>query len=253
MSNSNKTKKNIGSTFWARIRRYFIAGVLITAPISITLFLAWQIVEFIDYNVESFLPPAYNPVTYIPFPVPGIGLIIVFIGLTLIGALTAGFVGRLWLAISEKILSRMPVVRSLYTALKQIFETVFSDTDRSFKDAVLVQYPKKDMWVIGFLTGAAKGEVQRKIKEDVVNVFIPTTPNPTPGFLVFVPEGDVKPLDMSVEQALKLIISAGIVIPEDVVKTEDVVASKKKTPSKKKTAKKAPAKKKATAKKSSRT
>ena len=109
------------------------------------------------------------------------------------------------------------------------------------------------MWVIGFLTGAAKGEVQRKIKEDVVNVFIPTTPNPTSGFLVFVPEGDVKPLDMSVEQALKLIISAGIVIPEDVVKTEDVVASKKKTPSKKKTAKKAPAKKKATAKKSSRT
>ncbi len=215
MTKSPENKNKFGSNFWAKIRRYFMAGVLITAPISITLYLAWQIVEMIDTNVAALIPVAYNPATYIPFPVPGLGLVIVFVGLTLVGALTAGFVGRLWIALSETVLSRMPVVRSLYTALKQIFETVFSDTGRSFKDAVLVQYPKKDMWVIGFLTGSAKGEVQSKIKENVVNVFIPTTPNPTSGFLVFVPEGDIKPLDMTVEQALKLIISAGIVVPEE--------------------------------------
>lgn len=248
MSNTSQNKENIGSSFWSRVRRYFIAGVLITAPISITLFLAWQIVEFIDYNVEAFIPEAYNPETYLPFPVPGLGLVIVFVGLTLVGALTAGFVGRLWLAVSEKILSRMPVVRSLYTALKQIFETVFSDTDRSFKDAVLVQYPKKDMWVIGFLTGAARGEVQRKIKDNVVNVFIPTTPNPTSGFLVFVPDTDIRPLDMNVEQALKLIISAGIVVPEETTTTEEKISDK---PKKKTVSKTASAKKKTTKSKKS--
>ncbi len=208
--------KIAGAGFGARIRRYFMAGVLITAPISITLYLAWQVIQFIDGNVDKILPPAYDPETYLPFPVPGLGLIIVFLSLTLIGALTAGFIGRLWLRVSESVLGRMPVIRSLYMALKQILETVFSDTGRSFKDAVLVEYPRKDMWVVGFLTGSAKGEIQDKVKgKETVNVFIPTTPNPTSGFLVFVPRDSVVDLGMSVEQALKLVVSAGIVVPNE--------------------------------------
>lgn len=214
-SNNNDSKSH-GSSLGARVRRYFMAGVLITAPISITLYLAWQVIQFIDGNVDKVLPPAYNPETYLPFSVPGLGLIIVFLSLTLIGALTAGFVGRLWLRVSESIVGRMPVVRSIYMALKQILETVFSDSARSFKDAVLVEYPKKDMWVVGFLTGSAKGEIQDKVKgQDIFNIFIPTTPNPTSGFLVFVPRDSVVDLDMSVEQALKLVVSAGIVVPDE--------------------------------------
>lgn len=207
---SNKAERS----FWAKIRGYFMAGVLITAPISITLYLAWHFILFIDGNVDKILPAQYNPETYLPFSIPGLGLLFVFVFLTLIGALTAGFLGRIWLRISEAILGRMPVVRSIYTALKQVFESVFSDKERSFKDAVLVEYPKKDMWVIGFLTGTTKGEVQQRLDDEVVNVFIPTTPNPTSGFLVFVEKDKIIDLDMSVEQALKMIISAGIVTPD---------------------------------------
>lgn len=214
-TDSSNDTKIAGTGFGARIRRYFMAGVLITAPISITLYLAWQVIEFIDGNVDKLLPPAYDPETYLPFPVPGLGLIIVFLSLTLIGALTAGFIGRFWLRVSESVLGRMPVIRSLYMALKQILETVFSDSGRSFKDAVLVEYPRKDMWVVGFLTGSAKGEIQDKVNgKETINVFIPTTPNPTSGFLVFVPRDTVVDLDMSVEQALKLVVSAGIVVPD---------------------------------------
>lgn len=215
-TDSSNDTKIAGTGFGARIRRYFMAGVLITAPISITLYLAWQVIEFIDGNVDKLLPPAYDPETYLPFPVPGLGLIIVFLSLTLIGALTAGFIGRFWLRVSESVLGRMPVIRSLYMALKQILETVFSDSGRSFKDAVLVEYPRKDMWVVGFLTGSAKGEIQDKVNgKETINVFIPTTPNPTSGFLVFVPRDTVVDLDMSVEQALKLVVSAGIVVPDE--------------------------------------
>lgn len=215
MDHSSDKSPNNFSGFWPRLRRYFIAGVLITAPLSITLLLAWEFINFIDYAVQGLLPPRYNPDTYLPFSLPGIGLIIVFLSLTLIGALTAGFLGRVWLRISETVLDRMPVVRSIYNALKQVFETVFSDNNRSFKDAVLVEYPRKGMWVIGFLTGETKGEVQTKTKGTMVNIFIPTTPNPTSGFLIFVDKEETIDLDMSVEAALKLIISAGIVVPNE--------------------------------------
>ena len=222
MSNENNETKT-ASNFWTKIRRYFIAGVLITAPISITLLLAWEFIELIDATVDAVIPQKYHPEEYLPFSVPGFGLIIVFCTLTLIGAFTAGMVGRLWLRVSESVLGRMPVIRSIYNALKQIFETVFSDTNRSFKDAVLVEYPKDDMWVIGFMTGDTKGEILEKIGDDqLVNIFVPTTPNPTSGFLIFVERRKVKDLDMSVEDALKLIISAGIVVPDESKKNKTV-------------------------------
>lgn len=218
--NQNKFTSN----FWSRIRRYFIAGLLITAPISLTLLLAWEFIELIDTAVVAIIPQRYHPESVLPFSIPGFGLLIVFVTLTAIGAFTAGLIGRLWLKFSENVLGRMPVIRSIYNALKQIFETVFSDTNRSFKDAVLVEYPKNDMWVIGFLTGSTKGEVEEKIgAKDLVNVFVPTTPNPTSGFLVFVDRSKIHDLDMSVEDALKLVISAGIVVPGEKNKTIPVI------------------------------
>ncbi len=206
------------SIFWSRIRRYFIAGILVTAPVSITLYLTWLFVSFVDGYVNSILPNEYNPDTYLPFDIPGLGLFIVFVFLTTIGAVTAGFLGRIWMRVETAIMSRMPIIRSIYTALKQILETVFSDSNKSFKNVVLVEYPRKDMWVLGFLTGECQGEIQ-SLKDDVImNIFVPTTPNPTSGFLLFVPKQDVIVLKMGVEEALKLIISGGIVFPED--KTE---------------------------------
>lgn len=202
------------SVFWSKIRRYFIAGILVTAPVSITLYLTWLFVSFVDDYVNRILPAPYNPDTYLPFDIPGLGLFIVFLFLTTVGALTAGIVGRLWMKLEIAIMGRMPVVRSIYTALKQIFETVFSDSNKSFKDVVLVEYPRKDMWVLGFLTGECQGEIQDLTDDVVMNIFIPTTPNPTSGFLLFVPKRDVIVLKMSVEEALKLIISGGIVFPE---------------------------------------
>lgn len=217
MSENDKNSKK-QSVVGSKIRSYFMAGILITAPLAITLYLTWVVVSFIDGYVDEILPYEYNPETYLPFEIPGIGLLIMFVFLTAVGALTAGLFGRLWLFIVESIMTRMPIIRSIYTGLKQIFETVFSDSNKSFKEVVLVEYPRKDMWVLGFLTGEAYSEIQTLAKDVVMNVFIPTTPNPTSGFLLFVPKNDIIVMKMSVEDALKLIISGGIVFPGD--KTE---------------------------------
>ncbi len=198
-----------------RLRAYFLAGVLITAPISITIYLAWLFISFVDDSVMPLIPEQYNPERYLPFSVPGIGLILVLAGLTLIGAVTAGFLGRYFLRLSEQILNRMPVIRSVYGAVKQIFETVLAQQSGAFREVVLVEYPRKGMWALGFLTGTTEGEVQEITDSEVVNVFLPTTPNPTSGFLLFVPKPDVVVLNMSVEEGIKMVVSGGIVTPPD--------------------------------------
>ena len=157
----------------------------------------------------------YNPETYLPFSLPGLGLLILFIALTLIGALTAGLIGRWVVRTGERILNRMPVVRSVYSAIKQIFETILAQQSNAFREAVLIEYPRRGIWAIGFITGTTKGEVQNLTLEETVNIFLPTTPNPTSGFLLFVPREEVVPLDMSVEEAVKMVISGGIVTPPD--------------------------------------
>jgi uncharacterized membrane protein len=202
-----------GIGFGARLRAYFLAGIVITAPISITFYLAWIFIAFVDARVTPLIPEAYNPATYLPFAIPGLGLVIVVVALTLIGALTAGFVGRLVMRFYDRVLSRMPVLRSIYSATKQIIETVVAHQSTAFREAVLVQYPRLGIWSIGFLTGVTRGEVQKLTEEEVLNVFLPTTPNPTSGFLLFVPRGDLVILDMTVEEALKMVISGGIVTP----------------------------------------
>lgn len=197
----------------ARFRAYLLAGIVITAPISITFYLAWLFVAFVDSRVTPLIPAAYNPTTYLPFGLPGLGLVIVIVALTLIGAMSAGFFGRMLMRFYERLLSRMPVLRSIYSATKQIIETVVAHQSTAFREAVLVEYPRRGIWCIGFLTGVTRGEVQTLTEHEVLNVFLPTTPNPTSGFLLFVPRRDLVVLDMSVEEALKMVISGGIVAP----------------------------------------
>jgi len=199
----------------ARLRAYFLAGVLVTAPIGITVYLAWILIDFVDRQVTPLIPAYYNPENHLPFSIPGLGLIIVFVVLTLIGALTASFFGRLFQRTSERILVRVPVVRGVYSATKQILETVLARQSNAFREAVLVEYPRCGVWAIAFITGRTKGEVQSITQEEVINIFVPTTPNPTSGFLLFVPKKELVPLSMSVEEAIKMVISGGIVTPPD--------------------------------------
>jgi len=197
----------------ARLRAYFLAGVIVTAPIGITALLIWQFITFLDSQVGSLIPDRYNPESYLPFSVPGLGLLITIAFLTLVGFLAAGLAGRTLVRIGERLLSRMPVVRSVYSTLKQIFETVLAQSSRSFREVVLIEYPRRGIGAIGFVTGPTRGEVQVRSEEELVNVFLPTTPNPTSGFLLFVPKRELVHLDMSIEEGIKLVISGGIVAP----------------------------------------
>ncbi|MBK8175764.1 MAG: DUF502 domain-containing protein [Rhodospirillales bacterium] len=206
-------RKSIRLALMARLRAYFFAGILVTAPISITIYLAWLFVSFVDARVTPLLPARFNPESYLPFAVPGLGLLIVIVALTLIGASTAGYFGRALTRFFDTLLARMPVIRSVYGAIKQIVETVLAKKSSAFRQAVLIQYPRYGIWTIGFLTGVTEGEVQAVTQSQVINVFVPTTPNPTSGFLLFVPRAEVVPLAMSVEDALKMVVSGGIVTP----------------------------------------
>lgn len=199
----------------ARLRAYFFAGILVTAPIGITIYLAWSVVSWIDESVLPFLPAKYNPETYLPFSLPGIGLIVLIVFLTAIGAITAGMIGRMVVGYGERVLSRMPVIRSVYSATKQIFETMLAHKSAAFREVVLVEFPRPGMWSIGFITGVTAGEVQELTDEEVLNVYIPTTPNPTSGYLCFVARSDVYPLSMTVEEGIKMVVSGGLVIPPD--------------------------------------
>jgi uncharacterized membrane protein len=202
--------------WWSlHVRRHFLAGVLVTAPVGITFYIVWLIVTWVDGKITPLIPPVYNPGTYLPFPLPGLGLLIVFVVLTVTGALTTGLVGRFLLRLGERAVARMPFVRSVYGAIKQIFETVLAQQSSAFREVVLVEYPRRGIWAIGFITGVTEGEVQEDTEDDVVNVFLPTTPNPTSGFLLFVPRKDLVVLSMSVEEGIKMVVSGGIVTPPD--------------------------------------
>ena len=198
-----------------KIRSWFITGILVLTPIILTVYVAWAFITFVDNLVVPIVPIDYRPSNYLPFSIPGLGLIIVFTFTTLVGSLATGLFGRTLIRIWENILNRMPVVRSVYSAIKQILETVMAAQSDAFRQAVLVQYPRKDIWAIGFVTGSTKGEVGKYVNKKMINVFMPTTPNPTSGFLLFFPEKDLIYLKMSVEDALKLVVSGGMVIPKD--------------------------------------
>lgn len=200
-----------------RLRAYLIAGLLVTGPISLTLWLLWVFVSWIDGLVGQLVPSAYDPANYLPFRIPGLGLLVVVAGLILIGWATAGVLGRFFVRVYERVLERLPVIRGLYGATKQIFQTVLSQQSNTFREVALVEWPRKEMWTIGFITGKTEGEIRDLVgaAEDVVNIYIPTTPNPTSGYLMFVPRRDIVILDMTIEEAIKFVISGGIVAPPD--------------------------------------
>ncbi len=214
MSNLEKPKK---SRYITRLRNYFFTGLVICAPLAITVYLTWSLIEWVDGWVKPYLPDLYNPDSYLPFTIPGFGVLVALFIITNVGFLTANLIGRSIVSYGESVLARMPVVRNIYSALKQIFETVFREDSESFQSVVLVEYPRKGLWALAFVATDTLGEVQSNLDESAgktVSVFLPTTPNPTSGFLLFVPAVDVLPLEMSVEEAAKLVISAGLVAPE---------------------------------------
>lgn len=209
---TNEVKKKVG--LFNRLRTYFLTGLVIAAPIAITIWATLWVIGLIDNWILPIIPKSYLPETYLKFSIPGIGVLFAVIGLILLGALTANLFGRTLVNIGTGWLEKMPVVRTIYKALKQIFETVVSQGETNFKQVVVVEYPRKGIYAIAFVATETKGEVGEKFDEPMVSVFLPTTPNPTSGFLLFVPKADVKILDMSVEDGAKLVISAGLVNPE---------------------------------------
>ena len=214
MTNLNN-QPNTNISILTKFRRFFLTGLLVTAPIIITIYVTWLVITFIDIKVANLLPEYLDFRKALPYQVPGIGLLIVIFVITFIGAITPGLIGRNLLKLGEMILFKTPVIRTVYSSIKQIMETVMSTNSKSFKEVVLVEYPRKDIWVIAFVTSSVKGEIDNKIKKsDLVSIFVPTTPNPTSGFLLFVAKKDLIYLDMPVEQAVKLVISGGIVSPK---------------------------------------
>lgn len=201
----------------ARLRRYFLTGIVVAAPVLLTAYIAWATITWIDGLVTPLIPRQYLPDAYLPFNIPGIGLVVVLVAFTLIGWLAAGLAGRTLVSLGEAIVSRMPVIRGVYSALKQVFETLFTQSSNSFRQVVLIEFPRRGAWSLGFVTGSTSGEVGRRLANgtELVNVFIPTTPNPTSGFLMFVPREELHFLDMSVEDGLKMLVSVGLVTPLD--------------------------------------
>ncbi len=198
-----------------RLRTYFLAGVVVAAPIGITIWLVWSIVSLFDTWVKPLIPGRYNPDTYLPFEVPGVGLIVALIVITLIGALAANLVGRTVLHYWEYFLGRMPVVRSVYSAVKQIFQTAFAKPGSNFQQVGLIEFPREGAHVVVFVARQLDSqEIGLKPGDAMYSVFMPTTPNPTSGFLFFLHKEEVIILDLTVEEGAKLVISAGLVSPE---------------------------------------
>jgi len=202
-------------TIFSRLRNYFLAGIVVTAPIAITVYIVWAFLQFLDGLITPLIPIAYNPNSYLPFSLPGLGFAITVVFFIIVGWFTRNFLGRLIVKWSEFIVERVPVINKIYIAIKQIFETISASQSDAFKEVVMFEYPRKGIWVMGFVTGATKGEVQELTETDTVNIFLPTTPNPTSGFLLFVPKKDVKYLKMSVEDGIKMIVSGGIITPPE--------------------------------------
>lgn len=193
------------------LRRYFFTGVLLTAPIGLTLYLAWEFISWMDNLVTPNLPDWINPNKALPFEVPGVGLIVTVLALIFIGWLFAGFLGNWFTGITEAVLTRVPIIKTMYTVIKQVLQTALTDQSNAFKEAVLVEFPRRDSWVLAFATARGRQAINVATGREMVAVFVPTTPNLTSGYLIFVPEGDVRPVNMPPDEALKLIISGGLV------------------------------------------
>lgn len=211
----------------ARLRNYFLAGLVIAAPVMITIWLTWTAIAWVDSWVRPLIPERYSPETYLRFTIPGFGLIVALIGLTLIGFFAANIIGRSVLGYGERLVGRIPLARAVYRAVKQIFESILRDRSNSFQRVGLIEFPRRGMWCIGFVSTETKGEIPHLVAEPgerMWSVFVPPTPAPTAGFLLFVKEQDIIFLDMTVEDAAKVVISMGLVTPAYVAKTTELAA-----------------------------
>jgi uncharacterized membrane protein len=203
------------TSFAGRVRNYFLTGLVVAGPLAVTAWLIWLIVTWVDGLVQPFIPPTYRPETYLPWPVPGTGLVLAFVVLTLLGFLTANLVGRTLVGWGEGLLNRMPIVRPVYRTMKQVFEALFSKEGSSFRQVALVEFPAPGMWSLVFLSQPPTGDLADKLpKGEHVSAFLPCTPNPTTGFFFYVKREELVILDVSVENAMTLLISAGMVQPE---------------------------------------
>jgi|TARA_B110000211_G_scaffold14020_1_gene14596 uncharacterized membrane protein len=198
------TKLNIKKSFFARIRNNFIAGIVVLIPIGITLYLTLFIIRISG----NLIPKEINPNNYLPFDIPGVEIFIALFLITFIGWLSLSFIGKKFFEIFNNFLKKIPILRTIYSAIGQMTES-FTKTDNKEKSVVLLEYPRKGIWVVGFATKENQGIIKDKIEEDLVNVFVPTTPNPTSGFLLMLPKKDLIYLNVSFEQASKFIVSAG--------------------------------------------
>ncbi len=219
----------------ARLRASFLTGLVVIAPVGLTIWLIWTVVGWIDGFVLPLVPKAYHPDRMlqdflgfdpsVQINVRGLGVVIFLVFTIIVGWMAKGIIGRSLIRFAESLVERTPVVRTIYSGIKQISETIFAQSERSFETACLIEYPRKGIWALGFISTTAKGEVAEKSDPsgEMISVFVPTTPNPTSGFLLFFPKKDVIELDMTVEDAAKLVISAGLVYPSDREEQGDIL------------------------------
>lgn len=200
-----------------RLRNYFLTGLIVCAPLAITIYIAWSFIGWVDGWVKPYIPARYTPDSYLPFAVPGFGLLVALVVITTVGFLTANFIGRAIVGYGERLLNSTPLVRGIYKTLKQLFETVLSNKSDMFNKVGLVEYPRKNVWSLVFVAGEKDTEINAALDrpdDPLIGVFMPCTPNPTTGFLMYVYKSEIVMLDMSIEDGAKLIVSAGLVAPQ---------------------------------------
>ncbi|SHH16899.1 DUF502 domain-containing protein [Marivita hallyeonensis] len=200
---------------FSSLRASFLTGLVVIAPVGMTIWLIWTLIGWVDGFVLPLVPDRFNPEEYIGINLRGLGVIIFLLFTIVVGWVAKGLIGRSLIRFAESLVERMPVIRSIYSGVKQIAETIFAQSERNFEKACLIQYPRKGIWAIGFISTETRGEVAMKAETmgPLISVFVPTTPNPTSGFLLFFPQEDIIELDMTIEDAAKLVISAGLVYP----------------------------------------
>jgi len=211
-----------------RLRKYLIAGILVWLPLGVTVLVVKLFVDLMDRTL-LLIPPQYTPEALLGFSIPGLGVLLSVLIILFTGMVAANLLGGKLVALWESILARIPLVRSVYSAVKQLTETLFSPSGQSFRKVLLVEYPRKGAWTLAFQTGTDAGEAQQKTGEDVINIYVPTTPNPTSGFFLMIPRRDVIELDMSVDEGLRMIISMGVVVPKVKKPAEEVAPSDART------------------------
>lgn len=211
------TEHPLKLSFAARLRNSFLTGILILAPVTITMWLVWSFLQWADSWVKPYIPARYDPELYFDVAIPGFGLLIAVIGITVIGFLGNNLIGKWIVGVGESVLNRMPFVRPIYKSIKQLFESVLKEHSSSFKKVGLIEFPSPGTWAMVFVSSEAKGEIAYRFKEmdqEMVAVFLPPTPVPTAGFLLFVPRDKIVMLDMTPEDGAKLLISGGLVAPD---------------------------------------